>query len=54
MGLRIRPGIRRAFRLALRRRDLTEREVEEELRTHFALRVAQASRVDPVSVLRGD
>jgi predicted permease len=41
MGLRIRPGIRRAFRLALRRRDLTEREVEEELRTHFALRVAQ-------------
>ena len=36
-----RPRIRRAFRLALRRPDLSEREIEEELRTHIALRTAQ-------------
>ena len=41
MAFDIRPRIRRAFRLALRRPDLTEREVDEELRTHFTLRVSQ-------------
>ena len=38
MRFDIRPRIRRAFRLALRRRDLSEREIEEELRAHVALR----------------
>jgi predicted permease len=37
----IRPRIRRAFRLALRRRDLTEAEVDEELSYHLELRVEQ-------------
>ena len=37
----IRPRIRRAFRLAIRRRDLTEHEIDEELRAHFDHRVAQ-------------
>jgi predicted permease len=41
MRFDIRPRIRRAFRLALRRRDLSEREIEEELRTHLDLRVSQ-------------
>ncbi len=41
MGFDIRPRIRRAFRLALRRRDLTEREIDEELRTHVAFRISQ-------------
>ena len=40
MRFGIRPHIRRAFRLALRRPDLSEREIEEELRTHVALRTA--------------
>src|SRR4030095_9781065 len=35
------PRIRRAFQLALRRRDLTEREIDEELRTHLAFRISQ-------------
>jgi predicted permease len=37
----IRPRIRRGFRLAIRRRDLTEHEIDEELRAHFDHRVAQ-------------
>jgi predicted permease len=37
----IRPRIRRAFRLALRRGDLTDAEVDEELRFHVDMRVAQ-------------
>jgi predicted permease len=37
----IRPRIRRAFHLALRRHDLTDAEIDEELRTHVELRVAQ-------------
>jgi predicted permease len=37
----IRDGIRRAFNLALRRRDRWEREVEEEIKLHVALRVEQ-------------
>jgi predicted permease len=41
MRFDIRPRIRRAFHLALRRRDLTEREIDEELRTHVAFRVSQ-------------
>ena len=40
MRFDIRPRIRRAFRLALRRPDLSEREIEEELRAHIALRAA--------------
>ena len=41
MTFDIRPRIRRAFRLSLRRPDMSEREIEEELRTHVALRVSQ-------------
>ena len=41
MRFDIRPRIRRAFRLALRRPDLSDREIEEELRTHVALRAAR-------------
>ena len=41
MGFDIRPRIRRVFRIALRRRDLSEREIDEELATHVALRVSQ-------------
>jgi len=41
MGFDIRPRIRRAFRLALRRRDLTDAEIDEELRFHIDMRVAQ-------------
>jgi len=41
MGFDIRPRIRRAFRLALRRRDLTDAEIDEELRFHVDMRVAQ-------------
>jgi putative ABC transport system permease protein len=37
----IRPRIRRAFRLALRRRHLTEAEIDEELAYHIELRVEQ-------------
>jgi putative ABC transport system permease protein len=37
----IRAGVRRAFRLALRRRDRWEREVEEEIKLHLALRAEQ-------------
>src|SRR5262252_4304853 len=37
----IRRGIRRAFNLALRRRDRWEREVEEELNLHLTLRAEQ-------------
>jgi len=37
----IRGGVRRAFRLALRRRDRWEREVEDEIKLHLALRVEQ-------------
>ena len=37
----IRPRIRRAFRLAIRRRDLTDAEIDEELRFHLEARVAQ-------------
>lgn len=37
----LRPGIRRAFRLAIRRADRTAADVEEELRLHFELRVEQ-------------
>ena len=41
MPFSIRPRIRRAFRLALRRRDLTEREIDEEMRFHVESRVEQ-------------
>lgn len=37
----IRSGIRRAFRLALRRRDQWERDVEDEIKLHLALRAEQ-------------
>ncbi|MFI5228905.1 MAG: ADOP family duplicated permease [Gemmatimonadales bacterium] len=37
----IRAGVRRAFRLALRRRDSWEREVEDEIKLHLALRVEE-------------
>lgn len=37
----IRPGIRRLFRLPLRRRDLTERDLDEEIRLHLELRAEQ-------------
>jgi len=41
MAFSIRPHIRRAFRLALRRRDLTQADIDEELRSHLAFRIAQ-------------
>ena len=41
MGFDIRPRIRRAFRLALRRRDLTDAEVDDEIRFHVESRVDQ-------------
>ena len=41
MSFSIRPHIRRAFRLALRRRDLTQTDTDEELRSHLAFRIAQ-------------
>ncbi len=37
----IRSGVRRAFRLALRRRDRWEREVEDEIKLHLTLRAEQ-------------
>jgi predicted permease len=37
----IRSGVRRAFRLALRRRDRWEREVEDEIKLHLSLRAEQ-------------
>ncbi|HUQ84364.1 MAG TPA: ABC transporter permease [Gemmatimonadaceae bacterium] len=41
MGFDLRPRVKRAFRLALRRRDLTEAEVDEELHFHIASRTDQ-------------
>ena len=41
MPFSIRPRVRRAFRLALRRRDLTKDEIDEELRFHVDSRVEQ-------------
>lgn len=41
MAFAIRPRIRRAFRLALRRRDLTDDEIDEEIRSHVEMRSAQ-------------
>jgi putative ABC transport system permease protein len=41
MPFSIRPRVRRAFRLALRRRDLAEAEIDEELRFHVDSRVEQ-------------
>src|SRR5262245_16779030 len=41
MGYNIRPRIRRAFRLSLRRRDLTDAEIDDELRFHIEMRVVQ-------------
>lgn len=40
----IRDGIRRAFRLAIHRRDRWEREVEDEIKLHLALRAEDAMR----------
>ena len=40
----IRAGVRRLFRLAVRRRDRVEREVDEELRFHVEMRVEQLVR----------
>ena len=40
----IRPGIRQFFRLALWRRDIVERDVTEEIRTHLELRTEQLIR----------
>lgn len=37
----IRPGIRRLFRLPIRRKDLTERDLSEEIRLHLDLRAEQ-------------
>ena len=41
MRFMIRARVRRAFRIGLRRPDLTEAEIDQELRTHVALRVSQ-------------
>ena len=41
MAFDIRPRIRRAFQLALRRRDLVDAEVDAELQAHVDLRVSQ-------------
>jgi predicted permease len=41
MAFDIRPRIRRAFRLALRRRDLTDAEIDEEICFHIDSRVVQ-------------
>jgi predicted permease len=41
MAFDIRPKIRRAFQLALRRRDLVDAEVDAELQAHVDLRVSQ-------------
>jgi predicted permease len=41
MAFDIRPRIRRAFQLALRRRDLVDAEVDAELQAHVGLRVSQ-------------
>src|ERR1051325_10075750 len=41
MGFGIRPRIRRAFRLALRRRDLTDAEIDEELQFHIDMQVSR-------------
>ena len=40
----IRPGIRRLFDLRIRRRDLTDQDVDEELRMHIELRAEQLER----------
>jgi hypothetical protein len=40
----IRPGIRRLFHLALRRRDVARDEVDEEIRLHLELRTSQLLR----------
>src|SRR3712207_2443392 len=40
----IRPGVRRLFRLAIRRRDLTRAEADDEIRLHLALRTQQLIR----------
>jgi len=40
----IRPGIRRILRLPIRRRDLAERELDEEMRLHLELRAEQLER----------
>ena len=40
----IRPGIRRLFRLAVRRSDLAERDLDDELELHLALRVERLIR----------
>src|SRR5215212_3894774 len=37
----LRPRVRRAFRLAIRRPDRTESDVDDELRFHVAMRVEQ-------------
>src|SRR5206468_6925950 len=44
-GAMIRRGIRRAFDLALRRRDRWERDVEDEIKLHLLLRADQLMRV---------
>jgi len=41
MSFEIRPRIRRAFRLALRRRHLTAADVDDELELHLELRIQQ-------------
>jgi putative ABC transport system permease protein len=41
VALDVRPTIRRAFRIAVRRRDLVEAEVDAELQSHVELRIAQ-------------
>jgi putative ABC transport system permease protein len=40
----IRPGVRRLFRLPLRRPEVAEREMEEEIRLHLEMRVAELER----------
>jgi hypothetical protein len=41
MSFDIRPRVRRAFRIALRRADLTDDEIDEELRFHLDARIEQ-------------
>jgi predicted permease len=41
MPFSIRPRVRRAFRIALRRRDLTEEEIDDELAFHLESRIEQ-------------
>ena len=45
VGFDIRPSIRRAFRLALRRPDLTAAEVDDEIRFHIQLKKTSTAKI---------